>query len=132
MKGQTFILTIVFLVGLVFVVQQLLLQYSSIDLPASFRESDYYFMKNVKNMIQQSVSSASSCGEAEENIEETLVFLNRHVAGGYSISIEFLDNSMVNCTNWNNGPPDPAPVNARIRLVAEGMDIVEDASVYNL
>ena len=58
-KGQMFIVTIVFLVGLVFVVQQILLQYSYVDMPSSYKETDYYLLKSIEGVATQAVMMSS-------------------------------------------------------------------------
>ncbi len=132
MKGQMFIVTMIFLLGLVFMVQQLLLGYSSLDMPSNFRGNDYYLVNNVKGILEQSLSSSVTCAEAEEKIDEVVVFLSRHVTGGYSVDISFNSTPKVECANWNNEPPNPAPVNAEIRILSEKSELREKFAIYNM
>jgi len=122
-----FIVTVVFLVGLVFVVQQILLQYSYINIPSSYQESDYHIMISTENMITKAVTMASSCSEASKNIEESLLFVGEQTTSGYSINVEYY----MNCTNWNNAYPDPAPVPVTIKITSENTETINKLVIYS-
>jgi len=54
-KAQMFIVTIIFLAGLVFTVQQLLLQSAAVDAPSSFPKTDYYITESLLDSINATV-----------------------------------------------------------------------------
>jgi len=126
-KGQMFIVTVVFLVGLVFVVQQILLQYSYLDVPTSYKEDDYQLMKGAESIIIRAVTKASTCAEAEKNLEESLLFLGEQTTGGHSLKVDY----SINCTNWNNVYPEPGPVTAKIMITSEKAESINNIVLYS-
>lgn len=126
-RGQMFIVTVVFLVGLVFVVQQVLLQYSYVDMPAEFQQTDYHLMKSVEDVLKEAVTSADICSDAEKNLEEAFMFLGEQTISGYSVNVEY----SVNCSNWGNEFPEPGPVNARITIMSEKTETMNKMVVYS-
>jgi hypothetical protein len=102
MKAQMFIVTVVFLVGLIFAVQQALFQYSFLDLPAQSEKNDYYIFNNVKDMVIQGISTAKNCTEAVQNMEEIKAFMNKQILkGGYVLETIY----KFDCANWHTQTP---------------------------
>lgn len=126
-KGQMFIVTVVFLVGVVFVVQQILLQYSYLDLPSSYQHGDFHLMRSAEIITTRAVTVAGTCTEAEENLKTSLLFLAEQTAGGYSLDVDY----SVNCTNWDNKFPEPGPVTANIRITSESSETTNTMVVYS-
>jgi hypothetical protein len=126
-KGQMFIVTVVFLVGVIFIVQQILLQYSYIDVQSSYKETDFHLMKSVEDVATQAVTVASTCTEAEKNLEESLLFLGEQTIGGYSLDVSY----EVNCSNWGNTYPSPGPVSATIKITSEKTETKTDLIIYS-
>lgn len=87
-KGQVFIVTMVFLIALIFTVQQLLFQYSAVDLSAPPQSPDTYFMKNMESAFKGALDSSTECGEARKNIEELKETIIQDAREGYIISID--------------------------------------------
>ncbi|MBL7160856.1 MAG: hypothetical protein ISS93_03345 [Candidatus Aenigmarchaeota archaeon] len=85
-KGQMFVITMVFLVGLIFTVQGSLSQYSSLDLGNAF-ENDHSLLVGIKNSFGEVFASSSDCQELENNIQELNEFLNGRVVKGTVIDI---------------------------------------------
>lgn len=97
-----FIVTIVFLVGLIFTVQQALFQYSFLDLPAESEKNDYYIFNNVKDVVIRGISTAKDCTEAVENMEEIRAFMNKQILkGGYVLEMTL----GFDCANWDTQSP---------------------------
>lgn len=126
-KGQMFIVTIVFLVGVVFVVQQILLQYSYLDMPSTYRAGDFHLLKSAETIATRAVTVASTCLEAEKNLEESLLFLGDQAAGGYSLDVDY----SVNCSNWGNKYPEPGPVTALIKVSSENSESTNNMVIYS-
>jgi len=118
MKGQMFILTIVFLVGLIFSVQSLLLSYSYIDLSQGPQTSDSNIIMVISEAIRETIETTDFCSDAQGNLNE----LNTHIVTGmlslYDIDISY----SINCGRWDNPYPDPPPVEADVRIVGEATD----------
>ena len=67
-KGQLFVVTMIFLVSLLFSVQSLLFNYSETDLSIPPQNSDTYIMKNMESIFQTALDSSAYCNEARENV----------------------------------------------------------------
>ena len=124
-----FIVTLVFLVATIFTVHQILLQYSYVDMPASFQQTDYHLMKSVEDVVTRSVTSTGDCDQAKKNLGEIFLFFGGQTVGGYSVVLDY----SVNCTYWENSPPDePGPVNAKITLTSEKTETTNRIVIYNI
>ena len=86
-KGQMFIVTMVFLIALIFSVQQLLLQYTAIDLSTPPQTTDTYLVENMEPIFQAALDSSDDCEEARTNVRELENLITRTIKGGYSIDI---------------------------------------------
>ncbi len=87
MKGQMFIITMLFLIALIFAVQNSLAQYNSVDLSKSLQNTDPYLLQSIRNSFAQAIETPKSCGEVQEGIEELGGYFNNRIVGGTSISI---------------------------------------------
>lgn len=127
-KGQMFIITMVFLVGLVFVIQQGFMNWFSysIDYSSRMQMSDYYLFENMKSMARTSLMAASSCSEARDNLNELSTFLNTNVIKGYDLDFTY----RINCAYWGNTPPNPAPLNLTIHIRGEDTDTYQNLFLY--
>ena len=83
-----FVMTMVFLAGLVFFVHQLLLQYSATDLSNIPQNDDYFMMKNIVDIVNESILYSSTCDDALAKIRE----LDRNIKkikGMYVIGLKY-------------------------------------------
>ncbi len=120
-----FIVTIVFLVGLIFTVQQCLFQYSFLDLPAHSERNDYYIFSNVKDVINQTIRTAKTCAEAEQNAEEIESFLDKQIIrGGYILETIY----KFDCANWDT---ENSLLNLTINLKGADTDTKGTFYLYN-
>ena len=124
LKAQMFIVTVVFLVGLIFTVQQILFQYSFLDAPSNFEKNDYYIFSDVKDIINQTIKTAKTCDEAEQNMEEVITFLDEQSIDNYILEIAY----QFNCTNWNT---DNYVLNLTITLRAADSETTGNYVFYN-
>ncbi|MBI4020320.1 MAG: hypothetical protein HY367_03225 [Candidatus Aenigmarchaeota archaeon] len=86
MKGQFFIVSMVFLVGLVFVVQQLLLQYGAIRPLEPLENDDVALTNNIRDAFNATLATSGDCTEAERNLGELSEFIrDRQPMGGFFI-----------------------------------------------
>ncbi len=127
-KAQMFIVTMVFLTGVIFTVQQLLFQYSELDLSMPLQKTDFYIIQNTRNLLQQSLI-ASSCAEAEENLQETLSFLAEQPLRGFTMSFLFNGELYpnINCSNWDTSRP---VLELQMDVVGPGTDTVVVYGLY--
>jgi hypothetical protein len=102
-KGQMFIVTMVFLIALIFSVQQLLLKCSSLDLSAPSKAKDAYVVENMEPIFQAALDSSEDCEEARANVGELSDLITRTIKGGYSFDIS----EDIECTPSGGWPPPP-------------------------
>ncbi len=119
-KGQLFLIAIVFLIGLIFVIQQALFQYTSIEMSEPFEERGAELFGNILEIVDKTIRETHSCNETkdsfENNMEEIKIsFLKEH---GRAYSIEILYG--LDCSKWKNSPPNPAPL--RMTASVTGMN----------
>lgn len=88
-----FVVTMIFLVGLIFFVQQALFGYISLDLTEPFQEDDYYVKQNIRYAVDEMIGMSSTCPEANEKIYEFIDFVKREVVKrGYELEGDYLLN----------------------------------------
>jgi len=114
MKGQMFILTIVFLVGLIFTVQSLLLSYNYIDLSQASQTSDANILRTVSSAIQDTVEKTESCNDVRDNLDELSNEIGTGMLAIYDIRISYV----IDCGDWNNPSGNPH-VEADIKILGE-------------
>ena len=123
-----FVLTMIFLMGVVFVVQQVLFTYSAVDTSSGTGSDDYYIMKSVRDAAEQTVIGASDCGNASRNLNEFEGFFRSHVmGGGFVVSADH----ELECGNWNNLPPAPPPVVMNVYVKGKGLDSSARFDLYH-
>jgi hypothetical protein len=127
-KAQMFIIAAIFLVGLIFSVQQLLFQYTALDISAPLRDNDIYLLKNTKNIINQTIKTTPECEDFSKKMEELNDFLNTRIPlRGYVLSIKY----RLNCTYWANTYPNNAPLNLTIQITGKGSETSSTVYMYN-
>ena len=89
MKGQMFIITMIFLVGLIFVVQGNLAQYTFLDLAKVFEKNDLPLLTGIKASFRDALATSWDCREAGRNLEELRNALDRKVIGGTAIEVSY-------------------------------------------
>jgi len=111
-KGQMFIVTMVFLTGLIFAVQQLLFQYSSLDLSRPLQRTDYYLlvsMEDIFNLTMSGLNCSSPASEAEvtQNLMELSNWLSKQTFKGYSLDLSYngKDSPNIRCDPLNPRKP---------------------------
>ena len=119
-KGQMFVLTMIFLMGMVFVVQQVLFTYSSVDLVAG--------LNSLRDTAEQTVITTSDCADVGKNLNEFEGFFRSHV-----MESEFVVSAdhELNCGNWDNFPPAPPPVVMTVYVKGKGFDSSARFDLYH-
>jgi hypothetical protein len=101
--GQMFIVTMVFLIAMIFSVQQLLIRYTAIDLTTPPQTTDAYLVENIKIAFQSSMDSSNFCSDARKNVREMKNIITKNIKSGYSIDIS----GELNCTESGDWPGPP-------------------------
>jgi hypothetical protein len=127
-KAQMFVLTMVFLVGLVFVIQQGFVNWFAyaIDFYSDTQRNDYYLFDNVKTMAQYTMQSSATCDEARNNLNDLRAFLQSRILSNYFLEFR----TRLDCSKWLNTPPSDAPLNASIHITGENVDTYGDFMLY--
>jgi len=89
MKAQMFIITMVFLTGLVVFVSQMLLSYASVNVSDLPERSGGYVVKEYVSIINDTIQSSRNCTDANDSIRELHGFLSRLVTEGYYSNIKY-------------------------------------------
>jgi hypothetical protein len=131
-KGQLFLVAIVFMIGLIFVIQQALFQYTSIEMSQPFQGSDIELLKNMLETVNETIRETYSCNETKDSFENKLEELKTSLLEEhgrvYSIEIAYV----LNCLNWDNSPPNPGPLNMTISVSALGRDTRGSSEFYHV
>jgi hypothetical protein len=129
MKGQMFVLTIIFLTGLIFVVQENLTGYSYFDFSEPLQSNDIYFFNNVMDMFNDTMVTTTDCTSAQSNIEELMLFLSRKIIrGGFTLDLR----KRLNCDNWGNTPSsNNPPLNLTVHVIGKESDTLEMVYMYH-
>jgi hypothetical protein len=125
-KAQMFVVTMIFLIGLIFSVNSLLFQYTALDLSTPFRENTVYLLQNTKGIINNTIKTTPDCADFTTKMKELKDFLDRRIPrGGYSLSLSY----QVNCTNWDS-VTNP-PLNLTIQIVGKNADTSARVYMYH-
>jgi hypothetical protein len=132
MKAQMFIIAAIFIVGLAFFVQQALFRYSSLDISEPMRTNDYYAFRSVNEMINYTIKTTGSCESGKDNFRQNLgeieSLLSKESANmGYITSISY----DLNCSKWNNKPPDPGPLDLTLYTTGLGTETKGSFNLVN-
>lgn len=88
MKGQMFIITMVFLVGLIFAVQNSLSQYSFLNLADAYTGNELALLTSVRQSFRDTLAGAFTCEEAGPLLLELESFLERRPVAGKTVEID--------------------------------------------
>lgn len=104
-KAQMYIVTVIFMIAMISLLQQSLFTYSAVDLSDPPRSTDYFIIENFKLILQDLVSTSNNCeydkfNSMEYNIENFITFIDvQEPRMGFDFTkLEY----QVNCTNWND------------------------------
>lgn len=113
-KGQMFVVTAVFLTGLLFAVQQVLLTYSLLDLSRPMESREHYMVKNVLDSVGETITASGDCLEFERNLNWLLMTLEQDYSSeGYVLDTSYY----LDCSRWDNEYPAPAPFSMSVTML---------------
>jgi hypothetical protein len=126
-RGQMFVVTTIFLVSLIFVVQQLLFQYASVDPKEGFQYNEYGIVKSIRDAANATLANSGYCDALAANMEILNSFINsRSASTGYAIEFSYA----LDCSAFGNSPPSPAPLNVTVRFLGSNIDSTSRFSFY--
>jgi len=122
MKGQLFLVAVVFLVGMIFVVQQALFQYSSVDISKAFEDRNGDLFGNMVEVVNKTITETYYCNDTKDSFQNRLediktAFLEEQGVE-YAVEITYA----LDCSKWLNSPPNPAPLRATLSVTGRGSD----------
>jgi hypothetical protein len=126
-KGQMFVLTVIFLMGSVFAVQQILFSYASTDFAADSGNDDFYVLKTVRDAAAATVALSPDCANVSGSLAEFEGFLRTGAVGGFLVTADH----DLECANWGNSPPAPAPVTLTVYVKGRGLDTLATYELYH-
>lgn len=127
-----FVVAIIFLVGLMFIIQQILFQYTFIDISEPMRTSDVYILRSITNDINRTIKTTLECNGSDDSfetyLEELDSMLKKEEMGNiYVISIS----KSLDCRFWKNSPPNEAPLNITIGITGLGEETRGQFTFYH-
>lgn len=102
-KGQMFVITMVFLVAMIFSVQSLLFGYSEADLTQPTQNTDPYSIVNIRDAFQSALGSSNDCPTARSNAITFRSLLTGSMKSGREITI----NGDIDCSPTGDWPAPP-------------------------
>ncbi|MFH1236852.1 MAG: hypothetical protein V1648_00390 [Candidatus Aenigmatarchaeota archaeon] len=128
-KGQLFLVSIVFLIGMIFIVQQALFQYSTIEMSKPFANRDAELFGNIIGVVNRTIVEAYYCNETKDSFGTRMddiktSFLEEH-GREYSIEIKY----DLNCTRWLSS--SRAPLWLSVSLTSQGRNTRGTFSMYH-
>ncbi len=91
MRAQMFVVTMIFLVGLIFFVQQALFGYTALDLSGPYESEDYYVNENIRSNVDEIIKGSATCEEANEKIMDFVYFVQKEtIKRGYELNLDYL------------------------------------------
>lgn len=103
LKGQMFVITMIFLIAMVFSVQNLLFNYAEIDLSSPLQNRDSYLVDNIEHAFQQALDSSDDCEEASQNVIDLRNVITSSIKGGQEVRVT----GNINCTSSGDWPSSP-------------------------
>jgi hypothetical protein len=130
-KGQLFVVSVVFLVGMIFVVQQVLFNYSAVDMSSAFEIYDTEVFSNIYSVINKTAVETYYCNETKDSLAQNLETLKASFLEEYGkeYSIEIL--YVLNCSRWNNVLPAPAPLSLTLSVNGQSRDTRGTFQLYH-
>lgn len=114
-KGQMFVVTAVFLTGMLFAVQQAMLSYTLIDMSSPFHGRENSMIMNFVDVVNQSIITQidtgdpnEDCLEFESNLKIVMAAMKDRMTGE-GIMVDTIHS--LDCANWLNAHPASAPLN---------------------
>ena len=130
-KGQLFLVAIVFLIGLLFVIQQSLFQYSEITMSEPFDERSIETIENILGVINQTVRETHYCNETEDSLSKRMEELKLSLLEEFGRTHKTEIVYAINCTNWEN-TYGPSPLRVTIAISGLGKDTRGTFDFYHL
>lgn len=131
-KGQLFMVSIIFLIGMIFIVQQNLFQYTNIEMSEPFQEKDIIILENVAKAINRTISETQYCNATEDNfasrMEELKRILLREYGRYYNIEMAY----ELDCSEWYSKPGGTAPLKVTISVSGLERDTRGTFDFYHL
>lgn len=130
-KGQFFVVSIVFMVGMIFAVQQVLFNYSRVDMSSPFEIRDAEVFDSVVGVVNRTVKESFYCNDTKDGFQGRLDKLKASLLEefGREYSIEILYN--LDCSKWGNSPPNPAPLSLSLSVNRQGRDTRGTFQMYH-
>ena len=102
-----FIVTMVFMTGLIFAVQQIIYQYSFIDPSDPMQRDDSPLFLSVRDAYNSTIMSSSSCSIANQSVQQLHYWLMEKAMGPYSLDLRYngLSRPDLDCGRWGTSSP---------------------------
>ena len=133
MKGQMFLVSFVFAVGLIFLIQQSLFQYTDLDVSEPEKGNEFFILKSPLDSINETLLKTNVCEGSKESfrdrIGESIGFFEKESQREFFTTDIGYD---LDCNNWDNVPPSTPPLELRIKLIGPGVKASGTFNMYHL
>ena len=122
--------TIIFIVMLLSIIYNLLIQYSAIDMVKPFDRNNFLIFTDIIRLVNKTIKATDSCETGRDNLKKRLEDISYHIEKNYplfSVAFEYT----VDCTKWDNKYPSEPPLNITLRVIGEGGDIQGKFKFYH-
>lgn len=118
--------TLIFMAQFVFTVQQALLGYAAVDLPAQAATREQALFAAAVRSVGESVVSAADCADAQERFAEVQGFYERErPIGLFTVTVS----GAWDCSKWAN-TAGAAPLTATVRVAGPGRESAATMGFY--
>ncbi len=121
-KGQLFIVGIIFLLSLIFAVQQALFQYSEINISEPFKIRDAEILSDIIQVVNQTIRDTHSCDQTKDNFENRVEELRNSFLDEYGRTYSSEISYVLECANWDNTHLQAPPLTMTISISGSGKD----------
>lgn len=130
-KGQLFVVSIVFMIGMIFAVQQVLFNYSRVQMSSPFEIHDAEVFDNILDIVNRTAMESYYCNETKDGFHGRLESLKASFLEefGRDYSIEIL--YTLDCSKWENSPPNSAPLSLSLSVNRQGRDTRGTFQIYH-
>lgn len=131
-KGQLFLVSVVFLIVMIFVIQQSLFSYGYIDPSEAYDSRVVDILADLIEEVNLTIRNADVCSGTKDSFEENMRDMKSSLLQefGRAYSIEMIYE--LNCSFWPNPPPQDPPLFMTLSVTGPGKDARATYGFYHV
>jgi len=132
-KGQLFLVAIIFLLGMIFAIQQALFQYTALDISEPLHSDETYLIRNIVNLVNRTIKDTYYCNDTVGSFEDEAKRIKKMLQDVQGSGIYSFDMAYdIDCSKWFNSPPDDPPLVLAISVTGFGRETGGRFSMYHM